>query len=89
MSNDVKHQRAEYTNMLNSMEKNRLAVAGQRAVRAAGTKCLAPLASMLCSTNYNNTTGVTEVSYSAIMTAEGKAKYSKYTKKQKRYIGQF
>ena len=78
MSNDVKHQRAEYTNMLVSMEKNRLAVSGQRAVRAAGTKCLAPLASMLCSTNYNQSSGVTSVSYSAIMTSEGLAKYNKY-----------
>ena len=78
MSNDVKHQRAEYTNMLASMEKNRLAVSGQRAVRAAGTKCLAPLASMLCSTNYDQSSGVTSVSYSAIMTSEGLAKYNKY-----------
>lgn len=78
MSNDVKHQRAEYTNMLASMEKNRLAVSGQRAVRAAGTKCLAPLASMLCSTNYHQSSGVTSVSYSAIMTSEGLAKYNKY-----------
>ena len=78
MSDDVKHQRAEYTNMLSSMEKNRLAVAGQRSVRSAGTKCLAPLASMLCTSNYDAQYGKTYVTYSQTMTAEGLAKYNKY-----------
>ena len=77
MSNDVTTPREEYTTMLPSVEKNRLAVAGQRAVRAAGVKCLAPLASMLCSTTYNDQ-GIGQVSYSATMTAEGMAKYQKY-----------
>lgn len=78
MSNDVKEPREEYTKILPSMEKNRLAVAGQRAVRAAGTKCLAPLASMLCTTNCNQETGASWLTFSTTMSTEGLAKYNKY-----------
>lgn len=77
MSTDVTEPREEYVKMLPSVTKNRLAVAGQRAVRAAGVKCLAPLASMLCSTTYDND-GIGKVSYSATMSTEGQAKYQKY-----------
>lgn len=76
MSNDVTEPREEYSDILPSVEKNRLAVAGQRAVRKAGTKCLAPLASMMCSTNYVD--GQSQIQYSSVMTAEGQAKYNKY-----------
>jgi hypothetical protein len=78
MSNDVTQPREEYVKLLPSMEKNRLAVAGQRAVRAAGTKCLEPLASMLCETNYDDVNGRTSISYHSSMTTEGRAKYNKY-----------
>ncbi len=76
MSNDVTEPRQEYTRMLPSVTKNRLAVAGQRAVRKAGTKCLAPLASMMCETIYKD--DIAQVSYSTQMTTEGSAKYPKY-----------
>jgi hypothetical protein len=78
MSNDVKQPRQEYTDLLPSMKKNRLAVAGQRAVRDAGTECLEPLASMLCETNYDPVNGFASISYHSSMTAEGRAKYNKY-----------
>lgn len=78
MSNDVKEPRKEYSDTLPSVTKNRLAVAGQRAVRAAGVQCLEPLASMLCETNYVD--GVSQVNYTNSLTTEGLAKYNKYLK---------
>lgn len=76
MSNDVTTPREEYTKIQPSVRKNRLAVAGQRAVREAGVECLAPLASMLCSTVYvdNNP----QLNYTGSMSAEGRAAYQKY-----------
>lgn len=76
MTTDVTTPRKEYSDMLPSVTKNRLAVAGQRAVRNAGIKCLAPLASMLCSTTYKD--GISQVNYSTSLTVEGQAKYQKY-----------
>lgn len=78
MSTDVTEPRQEYTNMLPSVTKNRLAVAGQRAVRAAGVQCLAPLASMLCSTVYDEKLNIWNTNYYTQMTTEGQAKYQKY-----------
>ncbi len=78
MSNDVTTPREEYDLLLPSMRKNRLAVAGQRAVRAAGTLCLEPLASMLCQTEFNQETGTNFISFHNQLTIEGRAKYNKY-----------
>ena len=76
MSSDVTQPRAEYTALAPSITKNRAAIGGQRVVRAGGVKYLQPLASMLCSTNYVD--GVSQISYSEIMTTEGLAKFNKY-----------
>ena len=75
---DVTTPRQEYTDILPSVTKNRLAVAGQRAVRAAGTACLAPLASMLCSTCYDNDNQIWNTTFYGSLTAEGRTKYQKY-----------
>ncbi|HHZ70431.1 MAG TPA: hypothetical protein EYN54_09190, partial [Methylococcaceae bacterium] len=75
---DVTTPRQEYSDILPSVTKNRLAVAGQRAVRAAGTNCLTPLASMMCSSTYDQNNGGWNTTYHSTMTTEGKAKYKKY-----------
>lgn len=74
----VTEPRKEFTDMLHSVEMNRAAVAGQRAVRKGRTKYLQPLASMMCSTTIVD--GVDTVRYSQTMTHEGLAKYEKYLK---------
>ncbi len=73
---DVTQTRKEYDDALPGVELNRLAVAGQRAVKEAGVKCLEPLASMKCCTVYDGDTPKTV--YSGSLSAEGQAKYDKY-----------
>ena len=77
MSNDVTEPREEYSLMLPSVTMNRLAVAGQRAVRTAGVRCLKPLASMMSCTETDEN-GYQQIRYYGSMTAEGQAKYDKY-----------
>ena len=77
MSSTVSEQREEYADLLEYQLANRAAVQGQRAIRKGGTKFLMPLASMMCSTSYNED-GIARINYSTTLTAEGKAKYDKY-----------
>jgi hypothetical protein len=78
MSNDVSEQRAEYKELLPYQLANRAAVIGQRAIRKGGTKYLTPLASMLCTTKYDNNINQSVTTYSPILTAKGQAEYNKY-----------
>ena len=71
-SGDITVPRAEYTARQKSLEKNRRAIAGARAVRAAGTECLEPLPSMRTSI----VNGVATVGVG--LTAAGKASFDKY-----------
>ena len=74
MSTDVKEPRAEYTQALPGVIRNRAAINGGRAVRAGGVEFLAPLASMCCSTDYE--TGF--VTHTKALTTQGFADYQKY-----------
>ena len=71
---DVKEPRAEYTQALPGVIRNRAAIDGGRAVRAGGVKFLAPLASMCSSFNYDTK----EMHYSKTLTIDGEASYQKY-----------
>lgn len=71
---DVKEPRAEYTQALPGVIRNRAAIDGGRAVRAGRTAFLAPLASMCSYFNYDTK----EMCYSETLTVEGEASYQKY-----------
>jgi len=77
MSSTVSEQREEYADLLEYQLANRAAVQGQRAIRKGGTKFLMPLASMMCSTTYDQDNRAV-VNYSNVLTTEGRAKYNKY-----------
>ncbi len=74
MTTNVKEPRKEYSDMSDSVAKNRAAIGGQRAVRAGKTKYLTPLASMLCETDIDSGALIPGVS----LGVQGQAKYNKY-----------
>lgn len=78
MSNDVSEQRAEYKELLPFQLANRAAVIGHRAIKKGGTKYLRPLASMMCTTTYNQDSGQSSTTYSETLTNKGMAEYNKY-----------
>ena len=78
MTTGVSEQREEYDNLLPYQKANRAAVAGQRAIRAGGTEYLMPLASMLCTQNYDAEHNRPTMVYHKELTVEGRAKYNKY-----------
>ena len=67
----------EYDLALPSVQRNRIVVAGERAVKAATTEFLPPTASMCCTTNYLENGGVT-ITKGATLSGEGRAEYNKY-----------
>ena len=73
----VSTTRPEYDNLLEDVEKNRDAVAGERAIKEETTKYLPPLASMTTSV-YQNENGSQQIISGSTLTAEGKSSYRKY-----------
>ena len=77
MSDEVKEPRQEYSNALKGVTRNRAAISGGRSVKAGGVTFLTPLASMCCTTNYDDS-GALTISRSAGLTLDGQAAYNKY-----------
>ena len=74
----VTEPRQEYSYALVDVERNRAAVAGERAVKKSGTKFLPPLASMCCNTCTDTDNNSQIITQTSALTEEGKAAYSKY-----------
>ena len=74
----VTEPRKEYIDLLPDVERNRAAVAGERAVKLGGVKFLPPLASMCCSTIDDDQNGFQTIRQYGSLTAEGEAAYRKY-----------
>jgi len=70
--------RQERVDNLESVKRNRAAIAGERAVKAATTEFLPPLASMCCTTRYDEAGDYKGLDYYSSLTLEGKAAYNKY-----------
>jgi hypothetical protein len=73
----VTKPRKEYTDQLEDVVRNRAAVAGERAVKKGTVNFLPPLASMCCTTDYDEN-GFQMIRQSHMLTQEGKAAYNKY-----------
>lgn len=73
----VTQPRKEYVDQLKDVERNRAAVAGERAVKQGGVKFLPPLASMCCETNTDEN-GYQMIRQAGTLTPEGYAAYRKY-----------
>ncbi len=78
MSDDITKPRQEYFDAAENLEINRLAIGGARPVRAAGLKCLAPLASMKATTTYNEDSQRSMTTYSSELTSAGVEAYAEY-----------
>ena len=73
----VTQPRKEYIDQLEDVERNRAAVAGERAVKKGTVNFLPPLASMCCSTGTDEN-GYQTIRQSIALTPEGRAAYNKY-----------
>ena len=73
----ITEPRQEYTDLLEDVQRNRAAVAGEREVKKAGVKFLPPLASMCCATIQDENGGQV-INQTAGLTLEGQAAYAKY-----------
>lgn len=66
----------EYKRLLKDVTRNRDAVAGERRIKSKGVMYLPPLASMCCTTTYEN--GNATITTGSCVTQEGMASYNKY-----------
>jgi hypothetical protein len=73
----VTQPRKEYIEMLEDVERNRAAVAGERTVKQGTIKFLPPLASMCCSSDTDEN-GYQVIRQTHKLTQEGQAAYRKY-----------